>query len=72
MKKVSIEIDMDTRIAFVGPNGAGKSTLLKTLIGKLDILDGHRTINGKVKVGVFTQHHMDMLDNRLSALEFFH
>jgi len=72
MKKVNIEIDMETRIAFVGPNGAGKSTLLKTLIGKLDMLDGDRIINGKVKVGVFTQHHMDVLDPRLSALEFFH
>lgn len=72
MKKVNIEIDMETRIAFVGPNGAGKSTLLNTLIGKLDILDGNRIINGKVKVGVFTQHHMDMLDPRLSALEIFH
>lgn len=72
MKKVSIEIDMETRIAFVGPNGAGKSTLLKSLIGKIDILDGNRIINGKVKVGVFTQHHMDMLDPRLSALELFH
>jgi ATP-binding cassette subfamily F protein 3 len=72
MKKVNIEIDMETRIAFVGPNGAGKSTLLKTLIGKIDMLDGDRIINGKVKVGVFTQHHMDLLDPRLSALEFFH
>lgn len=72
MRKVNIEIDMETRIAFVGPNGAGKSTLLNTLIGKLDILDGNRIINGKVKVGVFTQHHMDMLDPRLSALEIFH
>lgn len=72
MTKVNLEIDMETRIAFVGPNGAGKSTLLKTLIGKLDILDGNRIINGKVKIGVFTQHHMDMLVPRLSALEFFH
>lgn len=63
---------METRIAFVGPNGAGKSTLLKTLIGDIDILDGNRIINGKVKVGVFTQHHMDILDPRLNALEFFH
>jgi ATP-binding cassette subfamily F protein 3 len=72
MRKVNIEIDMETRIAFVGPNGAGKSTLLKTLIGKIDMLDGNRIINGKVKVGVFTQHHMDMLDPRMTALETFH
>lgn len=72
IRDVNLEIDMETRVAFVGPNGAGKSTLLNTLIGKLDILDGDRIINGKVKVGVFTQHHMEILDPRLTALEFFH
>ena len=72
ISQVNLEIDMDTRIAFVGPNGAGKSTLLNTLIGKLDILDGNRIINGKVKVGVFNQHHMEVLKPRMTALEFFH
>jgi len=72
ISQVNLEIDMDTRVAFVGPNGAGKSTLLNTLIGKLDILDGNRIINGKVKVGVFNQHHMEVLDPRDTALEFFH
>lgn len=33
LKKVNINIDMETRIALVGPNGAGKSTLVKTMIG---------------------------------------
>ena len=35
LTKVNVDVDLDTRVAFVGPNGAGKSTLLKTLIGKL-------------------------------------
>lgn len=69
LKKVNINIDMETRIALVGPNGAGKSTLVKTLIGNIDIIDGYRLIHGKVRVGVFTQHHMDMLDQRLSPVE---
>ena len=69
LKKVNINVDMETRIALVGPNGVGKSTLLKTLIGQLNILDGYRFVHGKVRVGVFTQHHMDMLDSRLSAVE---
>jgi len=33
LKKVNVNVDMETRIALVGPNGAGKSTLLKILIG---------------------------------------
>ena len=69
LNKVNINVDMETRIALVGPNGAGKSTLVKSLIGQINVLDGYRFIHNKLKVGVFTQHHMDMLDSRLSALE---
>jgi len=71
IKGVNIDIDMDTRIAFVGPNGAGKSTLIKSFTGKIDILDGHRSINGKLSIGLFDQHHFESLNPRLSALETF-
>lgn len=54
LKKVNINVDMETRIALVGPNGAGKSTLVKTMIGKLDIIDGYRFVHNKLRVGVFT------------------
>ena len=69
LKKVNISVDMETRIALVGPNGAGKSTLVKSMIGQLNCIDGYRFIHNKLRVGVFTQHHMDMLDARLSACE---
>ena len=69
LSKVNVNVDMETRLALVGPNGAGKSTLIKTLIGKIEPIDGYRFIHGKVRIGVFTQHHMDMLDQRLSPVE---
>lgn len=69
LRKVNINVDMETRIALVGPNGAGKSTLVKTLVGQIENMDGYRFIHGKLRIGVFTQHHMDMLDQRLSAVE---
>jgi len=69
LKKVNINVDMETRIALVGPNGAGKSTLVKTMVGQIENIDGYRFVHGKLRVGVFTQHHMDMLDQRLSAVE---
>jgi ATP-binding cassette subfamily F protein 3 len=69
LKKVNINVDMETRIALVGPNGAGKSTLIKSMTGKIDILDGYRFVHGKLRVGIFTQHHMDMLNQRLSPVE---
>lgn len=71
LKGVNLDIDMDTRIAFVGPNGAGKSTLIKSFTGKIDILEGHRSINGKLTIGLFDQHHFESLNPRLSALETF-
>jgi ATP-binding cassette subfamily F protein 3 len=54
LKKVNINVDMETRIALIGPNGAGKSTLIKSLIGNIDVIDGYRFIHNKVRVGVFT------------------
>jgi len=69
LTRVNINVDLDTRIALVGPNGAGKSTLVKALIGELELQDGYRFIHNRLRVGVFTQHHMDQLDLRLSAVE---
>jgi ATP-binding cassette subfamily F protein 3 len=69
LEKVNINIDLETRICLVGPNGAGKSTLLKALKGELPIIEGHSFIHNRVRIGVFTQHHIDSLDMRLSAVE---
>jgi len=69
LRKVNVNVDMETRIALVGPNGVGKSTLVKTLVGDIENISGYRFIHGKLRVGVFTQHHMDMLDAKLSAVE---
>uniref|UniRef100_A0A7S3CQM9 ABC transporter domain-containing protein n=1 Tax=Strombidium rassoulzadegani TaxID=1082188 RepID=A0A7S3CQM9_9SPIT len=69
LRKVNINVDMETRIALVGPNGAGKSTIVKSITGQIEVIDGYRFIHNKLRVGVFTQHHMDMLDSRLSAVE---
>lgn len=69
LTRVNINVDLDTRIALVGPNGAGKSTLVKALMGELELQDGYRFLHNRLRVGVFTQHHMDLLDLRLSAVE---
>jgi ATP-binding cassette, subfamily F, member 3 len=69
LEKVNINIDLDTRIALIGPNGAGKSTLVKALLGELELNDGKRFIHNRLRIGIFTQHHMDSLDLKMSALE---
>mmetsp|Transcript_102188 Transcript_102188/g.141226 ORF Transcript_102188/g.141226 Transcript_102188/m.141226 type:complete len:230 (-) Transcript_102188:71-760(-) len=72
LKKVNMNIDMDTRIALIGPNGAGKSTLLKALTGQLEASDGYQFMHNRLRVGVFTQHFTDSLEMRLSAVEQLH
>jgi len=69
LDKVNINVDLETRIALIGPNGAGKSTLIKAWMQDLDLQDGYRFVHNRLRVGVFTQHHMDNLDLRLSAVE---
>ena len=69
LNKVNINVDMDTRVALVGPNGAGKSTLVKTLMEQIDIIEGKRFLHRKARIGVFTQHHLDMLDQNLTSVE---
>jgi len=66
---VTIDINMESRYAIVGPNGAGKTTLLKTLTGELEPIDGTYFTHQRLKLGLFTQHHVENLDLRLSAVE---
>lgn len=55
-------IDLDSRIAMVGPNGIGKSTILKLIAGELQPSSGTVFRSAKVRIAVFSQHHVDGLD----------
>lgn len=69
LDKVNIHVDMETRICLVGPNGAGKSTLIKVLMGDLQVQHGKSFIHNRVRIGAFTQHHVDALDLKISPVE---
>jgi ATP-binding cassette subfamily F protein 3 len=66
---VELGIDQDSRVALVGPNGAGKSTLLNLIMRTITPDSGYISVNSKLRLGVFTQHHMDSFDLKLSALD---
>lgn len=69
ISKVNFSVDMTARIAVVGPNGAGKTTLLKCLTHELLPLSGVMYRHNKLKLAMFTQHHVDQLDLELSPVE---
>ena len=69
INKSDFYVDMDSRIAIVGPNGAGKSTLMKCLYNQLQALEGVIYRHPKLRVALFTQHHIDQLDLDMTPVE---
>ncbi|MDO4700659.1 MAG: ATP-binding cassette domain-containing protein [Moraxella sp.] len=63
LTKVHLQITPETRLGILGANGTGKSTLIKTLVGELPLLSGVYKTSQTLKLGYFSQHQMDSLDN---------
>lgn len=53
----------------MGENGAGKTTLLKILRGELTPTKGIRHAHRNLKIGYFTQHHVDQMSMDQAAVE---
>ena len=62
LKKLSLRIDMEDRIALLGANGNGKSTLVKLISDTLAPLGGEIRKSSKLKIGYFAQHQSEELD----------
>ena len=62
LRRLSLRIDQDDRIALLGKNGQGKSTLAKLLSGRLPAREGHITRASKLRIGFFAQHQVDELE----------
>lgn len=69
LNDVSIEIKRGDHVAVVGLNGAGKSTLLKGLVGTLNPIIGTRELGYEVKIGIFNQHVVEVLNPNHTVLE---
>lgn len=46
-----------------------QSTLFNLLQGKLPVVEGYIRINPQLRLGVFTQHHLDSFDLSQSPLQ---
>ena len=69
LRRLSMRIDDDDRIALLGANGNGKSTLVKLLSNRLPPMAGKITRADKLEVGYFAQHQLDELDPAESAYD---
>jgi ATP-binding cassette subfamily F protein 3 len=62
LKRLSLRIDDDDRVALLGANGNGKSTLAKLIAGRLEPMAGRVTRADRLDVGYFAQHQLDELN----------
>ena len=69
LKRLTLRIDTDDRIALLGSNGNGKSTFAKMIAGRLEPEAGELKRAPGLKVGFFAQHQLDDLIPNQSAVE---
>jgi ATP-binding cassette subfamily F protein 3 len=62
LRRMTLRVDSDDRIALLGRNGNGKSTLSKLLAGRLEPQGGQIVRAERLQVGYFAQHQLDELD----------
>ncbi len=68
LKRLTLRIDDDDRIALLGANGNGKSTFAKLVAGRLDPLSGELVRANKLSIAFFAQHQLDDLIPDASAV----
>jgi ATP-binding cassette, subfamily F, member 3 len=61
LRRLTLRIDDDDRIALLGANGNGKSTLVKLIAGRLAPMSGQITRPPRLEIGYFAQHQLDEL-----------
>jgi ATP-binding cassette subfamily F protein 3 len=66
LRRLSLRIDDDDRIALIGQNGNGKSTLARLLAGRLAPEAGAIVRAERLSVAYFAQHQLEELESDLS------
>jgi ATP-binding cassette, subfamily F, member 3 len=69
LRRVTLRVDNDDRIALLGANGNGKSTLVKLLADRLKPFSGTLTRAEKLAIAYFAQHQLDELNEEASPYD---
>jgi len=67
--KMNLGIRSDSRIGLLGFNGCGKSTFLRVLAGQLERKEGEIISVKKLRIGYYSQHQVDVLNNYQTPLQ---
>ncbi|HUH26740.1 ABC-F family ATP-binding cassette domain-containing protein [Gelidibacter sp.] len=68
LKNIDLNVERESKIAFVGQNGQGKSTLAKIIVGELKH-EGHLKLGHNVQIGYFAQNQAEYLDGSKTVLD---
>jgi ATP-binding cassette subfamily F protein 3 len=69
LENITLDVEKTSRIGIVGANGAGKTTLLRILDEQLVPTKGRVEKDARLKIGYFTQQHVDSLDLTSTPLQ---
>ncbi|MCI8485622.1 MAG: ABC-F type ribosomal protection protein [Clostridia bacterium] len=70
LQNISFNLYKGKKLGVIGENGIGKSTLLKTLVNRIDKINGEFDLGYNVKIGYFDQQ-MALLDSNKTVIEEF-
>lgn len=64
-------IEVKEKVALISPNGTGKSTLIKLILGILEPETGVARVGENLKVGYYSQDHLESLPQMSTPLKCF-
>lgn len=68
LENIDLNVERDSKTAFVGQNGQGKSTLAKIIVGELQH-QGKLKLGHNVQIGYFAQNQAEYLDGSKTVLD---
>lgn len=70
LQNISFNLYKGQKLGVIGENGIGKSTLLKTLVNRIDKINGEFNFGYNVEIGYFDQQ-MALLDSNKTVMDEF-